>query len=60
LFDFVRDPAELRRGTEDLFGLIRTGAVSINVQQRFQLADVAAAHAALEGRRTTGSTILLP
>ncbi len=60
LFDFVRDPAELRRGTEDLFGLIRTGTVSINVQQRFQLADVAAAHAALEGRRTTGSTILLP
>jgi NADPH2:quinone reductase len=36
------------------------GAVKINVNQRFALKDAAEAHRALEARRTTGSTILLP
>ena len=37
-----------------------SGAVRVNVQQRFALAEVAEAHRALEARRTTGSTVLLP
>ena len=37
-----------------------SGAVKIRVNQTFPLKDAAAAHAALEGRRTTGSTVLLP
>ena len=36
------------------------GAVKIEVRQRFQLAQAAEAHRALEGRRTLGSTVLLP
>jgi NADPH2:quinone reductase len=34
--------------------------VKIQVNQTFPLADAAAAHAALEARQTTGSTVLLP
>jgi NADPH2:quinone reductase len=43
----------------DLFAMVSSG-LSIEIHQRFPLADAAQAHAALEGRRTTGKTILLP
>jgi NADPH2:quinone reductase len=44
----------------DLFEVVASGKVSIDIHQRFPLADAAQAHIALEGRRTTGKTILLP
>jgi NADPH2:quinone reductase len=44
----------------DLFAMVSSGQVSVEIHQRFPLADAAQAHAALEGRRTTGKTILLP
>ncbi|WP_413673730.1 quinone oxidoreductase [Massilia cellulosiltytica] len=44
----------------DLFDVVASGKVSIDIHQRFPLADAAQAHIALEGRRTTGKTILLP
>jgi NADPH2:quinone reductase len=43
-----------------LFEVVRKGAVTIEVNQRFPLKDAAEAHRALEARRTTGSTVLLP
>lgn len=43
-----------------LFEVVAKGAVKINVNQRFALKDAAEAHRALEARRTTGSTVLLP
>jgi NADPH2:quinone reductase len=43
-----------------LFDVVARGAVKINVNQRFALKDAAEAHKALEARKTTGSTILLP
>lgn len=43
-----------------LFDVVRKGAVKIEVNQRFPLKDAAEAHRALEARRTTGSTVLLP
>jgi len=43
-----------------LFELVRSGAIKIEVNQRYPLADAAEAHRALEARRTTGSTILIP
>ncbi|UUX97492.1 quinone oxidoreductase [Aquabacterium sp. J223] len=53
-----------REGTQamadDLFEVVGSGEVKIRIDQRFALADVAEAHRALEGRRTTGSTILIP
>jgi NADPH2:quinone reductase len=44
----------------DLFGVVASGAVQIRVNQTFPLKDAAEAHRALESRRTTGSTVLLP
>jgi len=44
----------------DLFEVVRRGAVRIEIHQRFPLAQAAEAHRALEGRKTTGSTLLLP
>ncbi|MDO9501563.1 quinone oxidoreductase [Falsiroseomonas sp.] len=43
-----------------LFDVVAKGAVQIRVNQRFALKDAAEAHRALEARKTTGSTVLLP
>ena len=43
-----------------LFDVVGSGAVKIEVNQRFALAEAAAAHTALEARQTTGSTLLMP
>jgi NADPH2:quinone reductase len=48
------------RGSQELFDVVSSGAVKITVNQTFPLKDAAAAHAALEARRTTGSTVLIP
>lgn len=52
--------ADLLAAAEDLFGVVNSGAVKINVNQTFPLKDAAKAHIALESRQTTGSTVLLP
>jgi NADPH2:quinone reductase len=44
----------------DLFRVVQAGDVNINIAARLPLAEAARAHEALEGRATTGSTILLP
>jgi NADPH2:quinone reductase len=51
---------ELLATAEDLFNVIASGAVTIDIGRRVALADAAEAHKALEGRETAGSTILLP
>ena len=43
---------------DDLFDAVTSGKVNIHIAQRYALEDVRAAHAALEARQTTGSTIL--
>lgn len=44
----------------DLFDVVGSGAVKIQVNQTFALKDAAAAQIALESRKTTGSTVLMP
>ena len=44
----------------DLFEVVSSGAVQIRVNQTFPLRDAGEAHRALEARKTTGSTVLLP
>jgi NADPH2:quinone reductase len=51
---------ELVASASDLFDIVGKGAVKIEIGQTFPLRDAAEAHRALEGRATTGSTILLP
>jgi len=60
LFHFTRHRADLERGSAALWGAMRSGAVKADVRQRFALKDAADAHRALEGRKTSGATILLP
>jgi NADPH2:quinone reductase len=58
LGDFVATRADLLRGCEALFAVVKSGAVKIDIGQTYPLADAAKAHVALEARQTTGSTVL--
>jgi NADPH2:quinone reductase len=60
LVSYTSTRAELEATAQDLFDIVASGAVKINIGQRFPLAQAADAHRALEARKTTGSTILLP
>jgi NADPH2:quinone reductase len=51
---------DLEAMAADLFQMVASGKVKFEVNQKFPLADAAKAHIALEGRKTTGSTILVP
>ena len=50
---------ELEETTAELFDVVGSGAVRIEVNQTYALEDAAQAHRDLEGRRTTGSTVFL-
>jgi NADPH:quinone reductase len=60
LFTFLADRTRLEQMARDLFRVVQSGAVKISISSRVPLAEAASAHLALEGRETTGSTILLP
>ena len=60
LFSYIAKRADLEAGAAELFDVIQSGKVKTSINQRYPLADVARAHAELEARKTTGSTILIP
>lgn len=60
LFNYVGTRAELLATAEDLFDVIASGVVKIDIGARIPLEKAADAHRALEGRSTTGSTVLIP
>ena len=60
LMTYTASRADLESSARALFDVVGSGAVRITVNQTFPLAEAASAHRALESRRTTGSTILLP
>jgi len=51
---------DLEAGAKELFDMVKSGKVKIEVNQTYKLADAAQAHRDLEARKTTGSTVLLP
>lgn len=51
---------ERDEATADLFDVVARGAVKIDINQRYALADAAQTHRDLEGRKTTGASVLLP
>jgi NADPH:quinone reductase len=51
---------DLRAMADELFTLIAQGTVRIHINQRYPLSELAQAHRALEGRATTGSSVLIP
>jgi NADPH2:quinone reductase len=60
IFDFISTREGLEMAAAELFAMIESGTVRIQVNQTYALQDAAQAHGDLEARRTTGSTILLP
>jgi NADPH2:quinone reductase len=60
LFSYAAKRADLEAMAADLFEMVASGKVKIDINQRYPLAEAARAHEELEARKTTGSSILLP
>lgn len=60
LAHYTATRADLELSTSRLFDVVKSGAVKIHIGQTYPLREAARAHAALESRRTTGSTVLVP
>jgi NADPH2:quinone reductase len=58
LFHYIQRRDALEDSAKELFEVVASGKVRINVNQRFALKDAAEAHKALEARATSGSTVL--
>jgi NADPH2:quinone reductase len=58
LFHYVATRAELDTAASELFAMVASGKVKVEIKQRFPLKDAADAHRALEARQTSGSTVL--
>jgi NADPH:quinone reductase len=58
LKDFVATPAALKTASDALLDVLQSGAVTVEIGQRFILDRVQEAHRALEARQTTGATII--
>ncbi|MDS4030434.1 MAG: quinone oxidoreductase [Candidatus Contendobacter sp.] len=60
LMTYTAQRSDLLASAAELFKVVASGAVRIEVRQTYPLAEAAQAHRDLEARRTTGSTVLLP
>ncbi|MGB8276068.1 MAG: quinone oxidoreductase [Alphaproteobacteria bacterium] len=60
LFHYVAQRADLERTAAELFEVVGKGAVKVEIEQTYALKDAAQAHRELEGRKTTGSSVLVP
>ncbi|MCC8397144.1 quinone oxidoreductase [Paraburkholderia sp. MMS20-SJTR3] len=60
LFTYMARRTDYEAMSAELFDVLASGKVNASINQRYALSDVGQAHADLEARRTTGSTILLP
>ena len=60
LATYIAARADLVKRANDLFNVVKSGKVKIETTARYKLADAANAHRDLEGRKTTGSVILVP
>jgi NADPH2:quinone reductase len=60
LLTYTATRADLLKAAQELFAVVKSGKVKITINQTYPLRDAARAHADLEARKTTGSTVLLP
>jgi NADPH:quinone reductase len=60
LFNYITTREELASAARELFAAVRARKVRVLIGQKYPLRGVADAHRDLEGRRTTGSTVLVP
>jgi len=60
LFQYVADRASLEKRAGEVLGWVADGSLKLRIGRTFPLAEAAAAHRALEGRKTTGKVLLIP
>jgi NADPH:quinone reductase len=60
LTNYISDPAELQQRAADVLGWAASGKLKVRIGQKYALKDAPQAHRDLEGRKTTGKTILIP
>lgn len=60
LFHFIDTKQELTKRARQLFRMIASGKIELQINQTYPLESVSKAHRDLEGRKTTGQTILIP
>lgn len=60
LMTYTAKREDLLASAQELFQVVGSGAVKININQTYPLAEVTRAHTELEARKTTGSSLLLP
>jgi len=60
LMNYIAKREDMLAMAAELFAMVESGKVKIDINQRYALKDVAQAHIDLESRKTTGSTILIP
>ena len=56
----AKTPTAFQEMADDLFAVVKSGAVKIAINQRYSLAEASRAHFDLEGRKTTGASVLIP
>ena len=59
LADYIADPAEKADLAGEVFGLVGSGKIKIEINQHYSLQDAVQAHRDLESRKTTGSSIFV-
>jgi NADPH2:quinone reductase len=60
LYHYIAKREDLLATARELFAAVKSKAVKVRVDQTYALKDAAQAHADLEARKTTGSTVLIP
>ena len=60
LFDYIAERKNLVAMADELFDVVSSGVVKIEIHQEYPLSETAQAHMDLEARKTTGSTVLIP
>lgn len=60
LVHYTASREDLVKAARELMGVVKSGAVKIHVNQTYPLREAAQAQNDLEGRKTTGSTVLIP
>lgn len=60
LFHHINTLEQRQIAAADLFAALQSGAISVQINQTYPLQDARNAHADMEGRTTTGSSVLLP
>jgi NADPH2:quinone reductase len=60
LASYIADANELQWRATDVLGWAASGKLKVSIGQRYALKDAAQAHRDLEGRKTTGKSVLMP